>query len=120
MSARILGVLAGLPLLLIGTSARATGYSGTLIEKEATDFYQSILPLVTANGVRCPVGQTPRSGLVSGGGAGGEAGGADHFTIFFNKGAKLKVDKFWGGWPNRTFTVQISCSYGVDARSHDP
>ena len=110
MSARIIGALACLLLPFIGTPASATGYSGTLTEKEAADLYQSILPLVTANGIRCPVGQTPRSGMVSGGGAGGEAGGADHFTIIFDKGAKLKIDKFWQGWPNRTFTVQISCA----------
>ncbi|MFL6760811.1 hypothetical protein [Sphingomonas sp.] len=98
---------AALPLLFMGSAALAVGYEPVhLNQRQAAEFYRSLRFLLDGD-FRCPAGQTPLSGLVTGGDAG--SSGVQRTNILFSKGARLQVESMWEALPKRKVTVKISC-----------
>ena len=100
--------LAAFLLLFMGSAALAVGYEPVhLNQRQAAQFYRSMRFLLDGD-FRCPTGQAPLSGLVTGGDAG--SSGVQRTTILFSKGARLQVESMWEALPKRQVTVKISCS----------
>ncbi len=94
-------------LALSGTAWAAGDLPTPLSKRAATNVYKSIKPLLTNDGMTCPAGQTPMSGMMTGGSAPGT--GSRTTTLIFSGGAKVVIIKSWD-LMSRTAKVEVTCS----------
>lgn len=96
-------------LLAASTPAWAVGDPPRrLSQAQATAYFTTIQPLLTGSDLRCPTGQRPVSGVVTGGAS--PAGGSQQTVLTFARGATVTVARSWNRQPQAQMTVRITCS----------
>jgi len=103
-----IGIVGAILATISASAAMAVGNPPTkLNRRQAAAVLATVRPLLLNDGVGCPRGQVPTSGMMTGGS--GPGFGSQKTTIRFDKGATVTIERQWqssnSGRPKATVTV---------------